>query len=222
MEIIKNPITLNHYLSLESYRFYFPKKIDRYAILCEFSSGENVFTHYEEPEYLFFMVKGRCRIHTYLSNGKSITLNTIKAPCLIGEMELLGDMSSRFDVTALETCRMIAFHLEKSRDILGNDASFLKKVCIDIRHKEQLNALRLIHAFGFPLEIRLAQFILENRQGKTFQMKKVDIAESLGTSYRHLETVMDSFVKKKYLSKDKFIYTITNEKALKDMASQLE
>ena len=85
-----------------------------------------------------------------------------------------------------------------------------------------MNAAALLHAFGYPLENRLAKFILENRQEDKFIVRKVDVAESLGVSYRHEGKVMKYFLDKKYLMKDKFIYTIIYENALMNLAKELE
>ena len=65
-----------------------------------------------------------------------------------------------------------------------------------IARKEGNNARRLIYSSGFPLDIRLADFILNNSEGKIFRIKKVEIAEILGASYRHIETLMADFVNK--------------------------
>ncbi len=65
-------------------------------------------------------------------------------------------------------------------------------------------------------------FILENRQGIYFYVKKVHISESLGVSYRHVEKVMNDFVKKGYLIKDKLVYAIADEPALKELCRELD
>lgn len=80
----------------------------------------------------------------------------------------------------------------------------------------------LVRSFAYPFENSLAKFILDHCQEDYFLIKKVEIAESLGVSYRHVETVMSNFVEKKYLCKQKLIYTITDKEALLHLAKELD
>lgn len=221
MKEIKDSLLLNEYVSCEPYTEYFSDYIRSYAKIVEFEAGEYVFLQDERPKCLYLMLQGRCSVRMHLANGKCIILHTMDAPCLIGEMELIREVPS-FTVQTLEKCRMLSMSLRECRTYLLNDARFLKRLCYDLIGKERMNAASLIHAFGYPLENRLAKFILDNRQGNQFLIKKVHIAESLGVSYRHMGKVMRDFVNEGYLLKNKLVYTILNEKALIALAKELE
>lgn len=221
MKEIKDSLLLNEYVLCEPYTEYFSDQIRPYAKIVEFEAGEYVFWQDETPKCLFLMLQGRCSVRMHLANGKCIILHTMDAPCLIGEMELIREVPT-FAVQTLEKSRMLAFPWKECKNILLNDPYFLKRVCYDLIGKERLNAASLIHAFGYPLENRLAKFILDNRQGNQFLVKKVHIAESLGVSYRHVGKVMGDFVKKGYLLKYKLVYTIVNERVLIELAKELE
>lgn len=151
----------------------------------------------------------------------SVILQTLHGPCLIGEMELVRKVAS-FTVQALEICRMLSIPLRYCRNYLLQDTYFLRKLCFDLIGKERTEALSLITAFSYPLENRMAKFILDNRQGDYFYIKKVHVAESLGVSYRHAGKIIHDFIEKGYLSKEKMVYTITDENALKYLAKELK
>lgn len=221
MEIITNPSLLEQYLASPPYTDYFHGDVGKYTQIAEFDAGEYILRQDVLPDYLYLMLSGRCFVRVLLANGKSVILQTLKAPCLIGEMELLREVSP-FTVQALEKCRMLAVPLNPCRSHLLRDSYFLCRLCSVLIGKERTEALTLIHAFGYPLENRLAKFILDNRQENRFYIKKVHIAESLGVSYRHVEKVMSDFVKNHYLSKQKLVYTITDESALSSLAQELE
>ncbi len=221
MKVINDSSLLNEYVSCSPYTDYFGDSIRPYTKIVEFESGEYVFVQDEIPEFLYLMVHGRCRVQMLLPNGKGIILHTMKAPCLIGEMELIREVPT-FTVQTLESCRMLSIPFKHCKEHLLEDAFFLRKLCFELIGKERMNAAALIHTFGYPLENRLAKFILENRQEDKFIVRKVDVAESLGVSYRHAGKVMKDFLDKKYLMKDKFIYTIINENALMNLAKELE
>ena len=117
---------------------------------------------------------------------------------------------------------MLGIRLSECKQSLLGDAFFLRRLCSDLIYKERTEALLLVRSFTYPFENRLAKFILDNCQENYFLIKKVQIAESLGVSYRHVETVMRAFVEKKYLSKQKLIYTIIDKEALLHLAKELD
>ena len=137
------------------------------------------------------------------------------------QMELVRNVST-FTVQALEKSRMLGIRLDECKKHLLEDAFFLRRICSDLIYKERTEALILLRSFTYPFENRLAKFILDNCQGEYFLIKKVQIAESMGVSYRHVETVMSSFVAKNYLSKQKLIYRIRDKEALVDLAKELD
>lgn len=212
----------NDYLNDKGFRELFPEAVLSYAYVTKKETGESFVYQGEKIHNLYYLLKGRCSVHTFLSNGKKMILSNVSAPALIGEIELLDLDNASFSVKTLEECTMIVCPLAQCRDILLNDNKFLRKLCSMIARKEGNNARRLIYSSGFPLDIRLADFILNNSEGKVFRIKKVEIAEILGASYRHIETLMSDFVKKGLLKKEKLTYYINNERILRQMADQLK
>lgn len=221
MDIIKDSAVRGKYLRGKPYADYFSKELWAYTQLVEYKAGEYVLEQEAASQFLYLMVEGRCSVRVLLANGKMVILRTLKAPSLIGEIELVEELPS-FSVQALERCRMLAIPLDVCRSRLLGDPYFLRRVCSDLVKKERIEALKLIHSFGYPLENRLAHFILENRQENLFLIKKVHIAESLGVSYRHVEKVMNDFVVKGYLAKHRLVYEITDERRLLALSKDLE
>lgn len=220
MKTITNISLKNKYLDSDLYRKYFKDTMIEYTQLLEYEAGEYVLEQKVDPVYLYVMVRGRCSVRASLANGKSVILQTLHAPCLIGEMELVREVSP-FTVQTLEKCLMLAIPLKQCRSILLQDPYFLRCLCSELVWTERKVALSLICTFGYPLENRLAKFILDNRQDNCFYIKKVHIAESLGVSYRHVGKVLNDFIAQNYLAKEKFVYTIIDEKGLASLAEEL-
>lgn len=221
MKQIKNPSLLRRYLSSPPYLRYFRNTHWEGTHIVEYSAGEYVLRQSSPPQHLYLMLTGRCCVRFFLSNGRSVILQSLRSPCLVGEVELFQDTAPLL-VQALEKSRMLAIPLSQCRDSLLQDPHFLQQVCSDLILKERNGSLSLIHTFGYPLENRLAKFILDNRQENRFYIRKVLMAESLGASYRHVGAVLSSFLQKGYLSKEKLVYTITDEPALTALARELE
>ena len=196
MKQIKNPTLLRRYLSSPPYVHYFQTARWEGAHIVDYSAGEYVLRQTAPPDHLCLMLTGRCYVRFFLSNGRSVILQS--------------------------RTRILAIPLSRCREDLLRDPHFLRQVCSDLILKERSNSLSLIHTFGYPLENRLAKFILDNRQENRFYIRKTLVAESLGASYRHVGAVFSSFVQKGWLTKEKLVYTIADEPALAALTRELE
>ena len=221
MKTIKEKERLRRYMAEPSYAELIPREMDNYAILQRSAPGEVIISQGDEPETFMFLAKGSCGVSCVLPNGKSIILKTIYAPALLGEMELIEPERSALTVRALEECEIITFPMDLSRSILLNDNHFLRKLCALLGSKERLSVLQFFTSAGYPLEKRLAAFILEHREGEIYRIRKTQAAQTLGVSYRHLETVLSRFVKGGILSKNRLIYRIEDETALMELAREM-
>ena len=221
METIKNRKRLTLCLEDPAYRNLFPKSMDSSAILCSASPGEVLISQGAQAESLLFLVRGRCSVSCVLPNGKTILLKTLSSPSMIGEMELISPERSPLTVTALERCELIVFPMKLCRSILLNNNAFLRRLCILLGNKERQSVLRFFITSGYPLDKRLAAFILEQREGRFFRVRKIQAAQTLGVSYRHLETVLNRFLEEGILSKEKLTYRIENEARLQELAGEM-
>ncbi len=194
--------------------------MQKHAVLFLCEQGETLLKQNGHSAYLFYLPHGRCKVSYLTANAKTIIVNQLKGPCLIGEMELFNEKES-FTVESLEESLLVGFPLAECEKMLKEDVRFLQHVCLELSVKERNNARRLLHAFSYPLKNRLARFILDYAEQDTLRIKKVTIAESLGVSYRHLESVMDDFVKDGILAKDRLVYRLCDRKALEELSGEL-
>ncbi|MBR2578376.1 MAG: transcriptional regulator YeiL [Erysipelotrichaceae bacterium] len=221
MEKIYDKEKIRSYLDHKGYRHYFAEDFDDAAYLVKCRPDEYLIHQGDEADTLYYLMKGKCRATAVNSEGRLLVINTIVAPNLVGEIEFISEDDS-FSVEVMEESLLIALPYKACRRQLLKDPKFLFRLCELLTDKEREHAIRLTQAASFPLENRLAQFLLENAVDKRISLKKTVIAESLGVSYRHLEKVMKDFVNEGTLKKEKFIYTIIDEDELMDKASALD
>ena len=221
METVKDKQRLERYVNETAYRDVFPREMDEIAFLCRARAGEVLMEQGSKPHEFLFLVQGKCSVSCLLPNGKIILLKTLTAPSMIGEMELVSPDFSPLTVRALEDCELLVFSMTRSRSILLKDTAFLRKLCVLLGNKERQSVLRFFATSGYPLDKRLAAFILEQSDSGFFRVRKIRMAETLGVSYRHLETVLNHFIVEGYLSKDRFIYHIEDEEALRQLAGEM-
>ena len=212
---------LQRYLEAEPYTLYFSSAYHPFTRMIDVEAGEQILGQGDLPEYLHLMIQGRCSISNLLPSGKAVILNVHRAPCLIGEIELVRNDLSSFTVKALEKCRLLSLPLSSCRERLLGDVHFLCRLCADLTEKERSDALSYIRISAFPLENRLAHFILENQQDGVFRVTKVMAAESLGVSYRQMENVMRSLVERGCLSKCGRTYIIKDQARLLSLARKI-
>ncbi len=205
----------------EHWRDLFPAGFLKQGKVISVSDGTCLIRQGDHMNTFYLLTNGKCGISCDLSSGKTILLRTNHAPCLIGEMELLNDEPAMMTVKAIGECSLLAFEMQSARRILCADNAFLQKLSVLMIRKEHENAVNLICAEAYPLQDRLAFFILEHRQGPFFRVKKTEIADSLGASYRHIEKLMDDFVKQKVLFKERCTYLIRDEARLRELSHGL-
>lgn len=221
MEKIYDQNTISKYLNTKGYRYYFSEEFDKDAFVIRTGPNETLIDQGDEAVNLYYLVEGRCRIKTINQEGKVFILNSVIAPTLVGEIELITEDVS-FSVETIDRCTLIALPFASCREKLLKDHGFLLHLCELLTEKEREHALKLVQYTSYPLENRLSAFILENALNDKLSIKKTVIAESLGVSYRHLETLMKDFTEKGILKKDKLIYTILNKDELMKKAEVLD
>ena len=200
-----------------TYRKYFSESSDPFVYLTTIPANRTLLSQGDETSSLYYLARGRCRVFAVTAAGKQILVNTLQAPCLIGEIELIsGDHP--FRVETLEECELAVLPYSPCRELLLEDPRFLRQVAWELADKERKNALRMLQMASAPLVHRLAVLLLENAQQGRVRLKKTLIAQSLGVSYRHLEKVMKDLCEAGILVQNGKDYTIQKAEKLQELA----
>lgn len=155
------------------------------SAIFEYQTGELITKQEEIPNYFYFILSGRAKIMTTQTNGKRLILQFLKEDDLIGELTAVQAEETIKDVIALgETiCLGIPKKIVDNKLINQADFNFFlanyigKKLLIRVDHfKDQQTQ---------ELKIRLIKLLLEITIDDTYQEKHTELAEYLGTSYRH-------------------------------------
>ena len=172
------------------------------------------------PDRLYWLAQGWAKLSQTLSNGKVVTLDLLRAPCFLGEMELLRQGRAAISVQAMERCRLIALDLSRCRAQLLADPVFLRRLCETLARKERMRARALAQTQAYPLANRLALFVLRMAQGERYLVRNIDACQSLGVSYRHLQQTMSDFVAGGLLQKRERGYLLADRAALQRLAAE--
>lgn len=198
---------------------YFEFDIRPFTSKVIFESGSYILHEGSAPNYLYYLVEGRAKLFLTHENGRVSLISFLDAPCFIGEIELLGAQATARGVMALTNCKCYAIHIEKCKDQLLQDTTFLRNMCLFLSEKSIYNTSNFSMNLCYSLETRLANFILTTSHKGIYREKHTEVAEYLGVTYRHLLYVIAKFVKEGILEKSKQGYFIKNECALRKIAT---
>jgi CRP/FNR family putative post-exponential-phase nitrogen-starvation transcriptional regulator len=217
VQILSEPLR-SQYIDLYSIQPFSSFSIKPSIQVHQFNRGEFIFKEGSIPEYLYLIVEGKAKLYITHENGKVSLLNFVEAPSLIGELELLGVEQYSIGVqTSTKTiCLAIPMHICKSQ--LLEDPVFLRHLSIFLSKKTHHLSFKSVQTQIYPLENRLASFILMSAEKDFYKEKHTEVSEYLGVSYRHLLHVISQFCKASLIKKHERGYLILDRERLQQLA----
>lgn len=185
--------------------------------LVHYEKGEFISRQGQKLEQLLIVLKGEAKVFCDVESGRRLLLSFYRAGGLIGEIEIMTHMEgASASVQALTGFSCIAIPVLKDNlDYLRNNLEFLNIVAENLAHKLERSSKNGAHIILYPLEERLCSYIdLVNVNG-VFEEKMTEVAEVIGTSYRHLLREMERLVKAGILKKNGKKYEILQMNELK-------
>lgn len=197
---------------------YFGFDVKPFTKIIQFENDELILREGEEPYYLFYLIDGRAKLFLTHDNGRISLVNFLSAPCFIGEMELLDAQRFANGVKAITKCTCFAIQSKLCKEQILQDAKFLRHICVFLGKKAISNTDNYSRNQSYPLDVRLAVFILTVSNNGYYRERHTEVAEYLGVTYRHLLYVLADFVKRGIVKKTPQGYHIENIKMLREIA----
>jgi CRP-like cAMP-binding protein len=210
------------YLENNSIEHLFSFQVKEFMEVHEYRRDEWIILEGMRPDFLFYVMEGKAKIYVTHQNGKVSLINFINAKDYIGEMELLNDVYYTKGIQASTKTICFALPIYRYRTQLLEDAKFLRELTKFLSVKATLMAAKYSQSLAFPLENRLADFILQTADEGIYKEKHVTVCDYLGVSYRHLLHVITQFCDKKYLQKKGRNYQIKQYHSLYELAEVLK
>lgn len=202
---------------MEDFKSLFGFDITPYLSTVKFESGESIIKEGQAAPYLYYLVDGRAKFHLTEENGRISMIRFFTAPSFIGEMELLFDDGRVNAVTALTNCTFYSIDLRKAKSLLLSDPVFLRNLCIYMGRKRQEDTNSFSKTAAYPLENRLAAFILMSETNGYYRMPHTEASGYLSVTYRHLLYVIKDFVAKGIITKTPQGYRIDDYETLENL-----
>lgn len=210
------------YLENNSMENLFSFQVEEFMEVHEYQRDEWIIQEGMRPDFLFYVMEGKAKIYVTHQNGKVSLINFINANDYIGEMELLNDVyyTKGIQASTKTICFALPFH--RYRTQLLEDAKFLRELTKFLSVKATNMASKYSQSLAFPLENRLADFILQTADEGIYKERHVTVCDYLGVSYRHLLYVLTKFCDKGYLQKEGRNYQLKQVHSLYELAEKLK
>lgn len=220
---------MNQYISRYGINEIFTEDMKPFMELFLFKRNEHICKETEKIQYIFFFVEGKAKVYTTLSNGKSLLLCFYQGFKVLGDLELMGMHTATTNVQVIEDAYCIGIALEKAMVHFLNDVKFLRYICNSLGEKLNRCSKNSSINLLFPLENRLASYILAtgrdidkgNEEKIEFHENLTEIAELLGTSYRHLLRTLNTLILKGALQRKNDYYEVKDIKIIRNLAADL-
>ena len=190
--------------------------------------GHMICSKGEEINHMFLVVEGKVKIYTITPDDKRLILRFQKSLGIIGDIEYIQGTDVLHTIEASSECLLFKIPFQIIRNTVGNDPKFLSFL-LDVitsrfRAKTDAATLNLL----YPVEVRIASFLLSttaNGEDKhsVYHEEAVgsglkDIADMVGTSYRHLNRVIKKLCNEEIISRSAGKLFIKDLDRLKEIA----
>ena len=175
---------------------------NRYEIqLCEFHAGEYVCRAGDEANFIYFFLEGQAKIYTTTESGKSLLFSFYQEFEFVGDVELMIGKPMVANVECITKVLCFRISTVRYRNLLLQDNKLLRTIATQLASKLNNISNNSTRNLLYPLENRLAAYIISMSTELYFSENLVQTAELLGTSYRHLLRCIKKFCENKYMEK---------------------
>lgn len=200
----------------------FPDIVQQEMFVSTYASGERLFSQGDEAHTLYFLVEGKLKISMLSPEGKRLIL-AFKTPFdIVGDIEYVRDCLFINTVEAVTDIVVIGISYDALRNEMSGNAAWLQFLLDTITKKFETKARAMNFNLLYAVDVRIASYLLSMTptQPMLDSTSLVDMADLIGTSYRHLNRVLQQFEKAGWILKKRGKITLLDRAALLEQAGQ--
>lgn len=197
-----------------------PEKLTNCSVRT-YNFGEHVVTEGMPNEHLFLVTTGRAKVGISAPNGKNIILCFYISDGLMGEVEFFSHTkTASTTVTVLEKLTCIAIPIHGNRMYLDSNLAFTRIAAAALADKLLQRSGNVVENTLYTAQTRLCRYIFDAASGHHFRDVMMDVAYSIGISYRHLYRMMGQLCRENILEKDTSGYRICDLEKLQELGQR--
>lgn len=226
MEAFYDEQQLLHYLKQFNLEQVFEQKLRPNMDICRFDKCELICRAGEISEYLYVLVQGKIKIFTTSAQDKTLVL-CFKTPLeVVGDVEFVRESNIVNTVQAVTPVTMLRIHYRWLAEHAGDHAPLLRFLLKIMTDKFYIDSNFSNFNLMYPVEVRLASYLLSisteeagnivHEELDAFNM--TDIAHLIGTSYRHLNRVIQKLCADGLIERKQGLLLVKDQDGLRALA----
>ncbi|MFD1177929.1 Crp/Fnr family transcriptional regulator [Paenibacillus puldeungensis] len=226
MKEIEDRELLASYLHSHQLDRVFGEALRPHLALYSYDQGEAICTQGEPSEIMYVLVKGKVKVFTTSPEGKTLVVCFKTALEVVGDIEYVQGTDIINTVEAVSPTHMIGIHYRWLNKYNSDHAPFLQFLLKIITQKFYLKSSSMSFNMLYPVEVRLASYLLAVFFDETDPLfwgrlrtsDLTDVANLIGTSYRHLNRVILKFCSQGLIERTKDGIIVKNRQGLQNLA----
>lgn len=224
MGIISDNNLISRYITEHNIENLFDKDILKYAQLHFYEKEEFILRAESRLEYYYLLVDGKIKISYLFENGKSMFLKFYQQFNTLGDLELLKNIPILCNVEAIKDTYLIAIPSDIIRRGYLDNIKFLHHLIDSLSEKLYATINNSSYNYVYPLINRLSSYLVEHMTDKNYIILNSpfeEIAEFLGTTYRHLNRTFNELEAESIVKCDNKTIYILDEDRLRELSKNL-
>jgi CRP-like cAMP-binding protein len=180
--------------------------------------GEFICHAGEELRNLYLLTEGSARVFLPLYSGNYFLLHIYLSGSIVGDIELFSGEAATCSVQCISDCRAAVLQMAELRRRKERYAPLLFDLGASLAHKLAQNSWSEAINTNYDIITRVAAYYVTHDDEELRAASLKELAEWLGTSYRHLIRVHAQLTEEGALEKQGGRYTVRDRQRLEDRA----
>lgn len=188
--------------------------------LSKYERGNIIIQQGEQPQYVYFLVEGRVKVFASSAEGKKLILAFNGPFSVIGDIEFVQQAPYLNTVEAMNDVTMLKLPLAIIHQYGMQHLPFMTFILETLTRKFYINANASRFNLMYGVEVRLASYLLSmTTEGEAVSIHHLrDAADLIGTSYRHLNRIIEQLSDAGYIVRKNRSINILDRARLYELA----
>lgn len=194
--------------------------------LVRYAHGERLCSIGDRLDGMFILASGKLKVYTLLPNGKAMLVRFARPPALIGDVEFMERYPVKNNVESSGESLVLRAGRAALTSEMRDNPAFMEYMVRQLSYKlytfGNASALNVL----YPLENRFASYLasfLADDEGDKYAEEiraatLTEMADMLGTSYRHLNRVIRRFENEGWIARKRGRLTVLDEDKIRTLA----
>ncbi len=180
--------------------------------------GQYITHSNENLEEIYFILEGNIKVECITKSGKNLLVDELSKNEFVGKISYMYEQNLFCDITATSNATLLKINKNTFKKLEKNSA-FMKIFLFKTSKRIYYMYKKLMMKDLFKSEEILAFYILENAENNVFKFKSMyNLCKLLLVSRKNLYNIINNFVEKKYIRKDKHSLIILNKDYLYELS----